>query len=115
MRIIRGAINLKKNSKKEIKHCTEKLMNEIVKKEKLKERDIYSIIISVTKDITKKNPCTIVRKMGFVNTALMGVQEMQIEKSMPLTIRFLIHSRGKDSTKFYYLKDTAKLRGESEK
>lgn len=110
MRVIRGAINIKKNTEVEIEKNTKKLMNKIIKNEKIEEKDIYSIIASVTKDITKMNPCTVIRYMGFDKTALMGVQEMHIEKSLPFTIRILIHAEGKNNTKFYYLKDTKQLR-----
>ena len=112
MRVIRGAINIENNKTILIKKATEQLINKIVNNEELEEKQFFSIIVSVTKDITKLNPCTVIRKMGYTDTALMGVQEMDIENSLPLTIRILIHAEGSNSTKFYYLRDTKKLRSQ---
>jgi len=85
-------------------------MTKIIKQENIKEPEIHSIIVSATSDITELNPCTVIRKMGFENTALMGVQEMDIEDGLPFTIRLLIHAEGENNTKFYYLRDANKLR-----
>lgn len=41
---------------------------------------------------------------------MLCVQEMFVENSMPLTIRFIIQCRGEDETKFFYLNDTKQLR-----
>lgn len=54
MLLIRAAINIKENSIKEIENGTLKLISHIEKELNLKEKDIIFLIVSATKDITKK-------------------------------------------------------------
>lgn len=111
MRIIRGAINIPENNEKSIEKGTEELLNHIIKKSKLSKTDIHFFIVSATKDITKIYPCEIIRKnFKYKSVPLLCVQEMHVEGSLPLTIRFLIIAAGNDSHEFYYLRDTSELR-----
>ena len=110
MGVIRGAINLKENSVEEIERATFLLFDTIKERYNLKEEDIIMFIISATNDITKKYPCAVIRKSGFENLPLLCVQEMYVENSMPLVIRFLIQCKDNVDSGFVYLGETDKLR-----
>jgi len=110
MYAIRGAINCTGNTAAAIDEAAAELFSLIMKDRGLKESSIISIIISATPDLTAKYPCETIRKLGLCNTALLCVTEMNIDNSIPFTIRMLFHCRGKGATQFYYLRDTSSLR-----
>lgn len=110
MYAIRGATNCYENTSESIDAAVIDLFHEITSHTGINEKDIISIIISATPDITAKYPCETIRKMGFENTALLCVAEMAIDNSMPFTIRLLIHCHGNRATEFFYCRDTAQLR-----
>ena len=110
MYALRGAINCSENSVTAIDSAVHELFTDIISSTGITEKDIVSIIVSATSDITAKYPCETIRKMGFENTALLCVAEMAIDNSLPLTIRVLVHCHGAGTTKFYYCRDTVQLR-----
>ena len=110
MYAIRGAINCTGNTAAAIDEAAAALFSHIMNDLDLKESSIVSIIISATPDLTAKYPCETIRKLGFNNTALLCVTEMEIDNAIPFTIRMLFHCRGKGVTRFYYLRDTLSLR-----
>lgn len=110
MYAIRGAVNCHENTSGAIDSAVIELFTEIQTNSGISEKDVISIIVSATKDITAKYPCETIRKMGYENTALLCVSEMDIDNSLPLTVRVLIHCHGHGTTKFFYCRDTAQLR-----
>ncbi len=112
MKCIRGATTLKYNNEEEIILKSKELFEEIIKKNEIIE--FYSIIVSVTKDITAYNPVTIIREeFGLKDVAFMCFQEAEFEKSMPFTIRILINCEA-ENKKFVYLHDAKNLRKDLE-
>ncbi|MDR3248660.1 MAG: chorismate mutase [Treponema sp.] len=68
------------------------LYDQLLADNHLADRDIVSLVFSVTTDLDAKNPAAALRKSGRgADLALFCVQEAQALGSLPLTIRALIH------------------------
>ena len=53
--------------------------------------DLVSILFSATSDVRSRNPATSARQLGLTDVPLLGLQEMDIDGMLPLTIRVLMH------------------------
>ncbi|MBU5482825.1 chorismate mutase [Clostridium sp. MSJ-11] len=109
---IRGATTIKENTVEEIKVSSLELFKEIIEKNDVKLEDIVSIFISCTKDVTKDYPGKFIREhYNLSNVAIMHFNEMEVENSLPLCVRFLILVNGNsDNINYVYLKEAKKLR-----
>jgi len=91
---IRVATTIKKNSSLEIEEETVKLFKKVFQDNQLKNHELVSVILTLTKDITKLNPAKVLRERLSLNSvALICMQEAHIEGSLALCIRALIHVR----------------------
>lgn len=109
---LRGATSIKIDSEDEIINKTVELWNQI--KENNHFDNIYSIIISVTPDIKKINPATVLReKFSLNNVALMCLQEASFENSLQKIIRILVFCNSKTNN-FVYLHNAKILRKDLE-
>ncbi|MEW9093856.1 MAG: chorismate mutase [Clostridiaceae bacterium] len=109
---IRGATTVKENTVEEIKISSLELFKEIIKKNDIKLEQIVSIFISCTKDVTKDYPGKFIREhYDLSNVAIMHFNEMEVENSLSLCIRFLILVDGsRNNINYVYLKEAKKLR-----
>lgn len=82
------------NNPMEITQYVCQMCNEIFTKNNLTQSDIVSIQFTVTKDITKINPATALRKgnckIDISNVALFCSQEPEIEGSLEYVIRVMV-------------------------
>jgi chorismate mutase len=90
IRAVRGAVGVERNDAQEIYSGAHRLVREILSINKIEEKHIVSIMFSVTKDLTKGNPATGLRSVGFVDTPLFCVQEADIEGTEPGILRVLV-------------------------
>lgn len=68
------------------------MYNDLLNSNKLDEKDIVSVMFSVTDDIDTINPCTALRKNGRAGElALFSAKEPKIQNSLERTIRVIIH------------------------
>ena len=68
------------------------MYNELLQKNKIDEKDIVSVIFSVTADLDAVNPCTALRKEGRAGSlALFSAQEPLCKNSLERTVRVIIH------------------------
>lgn len=88
---IRGAITVDRNERPEILSKTRLLLSTIIEKNSLKLNDIVSIILTGTKDITAVYPAVAARELGMTDIPLICIQEMNIDNSLPLCIRVMMH------------------------
>ncbi|MGM0602787.1 MAG: chorismate mutase [Bacillota bacterium] len=95
MYAIRGAVDVKNNTEEDILKASARLFKEIIEKNNLSENDLVSIISSATADLNKAYPGKALRQLGYTNTPILCLQEMQVEGSSRKMIRFLIHADGK--------------------
>jgi chorismate mutase len=89
---LRGASQCE-NTEKDIGEQIALLYDELLSANKLDEKDIVSVIFSVTKDIDAANPCSVLRKSGRAagDMALFSVQEPDSRSSIERIIRVIIH------------------------
>ncbi len=110
LKAIRGAVCCENNADS-ISNSVISLYSEILKENKIEEKDIVSIQFTVTDDINAKNPASALRANGFAQRIpLFCSAEANFLDSMPKCIRILIHCYSRKKTKHIYLGDAKKLR-----
>lgn len=112
-RAVRGAITVSENTADEIINETRLLLDEVAKRNQIVEDDIVSVIFTVTKDLNAAFPAVAARRIGWTNTPLMCMNEIDVPGSLEKCIRVLIHintDKGKDQIKHVYLKGASILR-----
>ena len=88
---LRGAVQVL-NEENDILKQIAALYDTILLENKLDEADIVSLIFSVTKDISAKNPAQALRQSGrALQTALFSAVEPDIAPAHPRMIRVLAH------------------------
>jgi chorismate mutase len=113
VRGIRGAITVPKNARGEIISSTETLLREMIGLNKVKVRDIASVIFSVTRDLNAEFPANAARKLGWKATPLLCTYEVDVPASLKRCVRVLMHvnsAKDQSSIKHVYLRDARKLR-----
>ncbi|MEY3331745.1 MAG: chorismate mutase [Cuspidothrix sp.] len=113
MRAIRGATTVAENSVEAIRDSVTELLDELEQRNKLQPDDMISVTFSVTKDLDAIFPAAIARSRPLWDSvAMLDVQQMHVEGSLPRCIRFLIHAYLPSSTAVHhiYLRQAAKLR-----
>lgn len=108
---IRGAVFLDANTESEIKAKAGALYKAVLEQNGISEEDIISLTISLTDDITRKNPASCLREAGLAcSVPLFCVQEARIDSGAPMCMRFLVLC-GKDiKTHHVYLDEAQRLR-----
>ncbi len=92
VRAIRGATTVSENTVEAIREAVTELLDELESRNDLDPENIISVTFSVTRDIDVIFPAAIARsRPGWDNVALLDVQQMHVEGSLPRCIRFLIH------------------------
>ncbi len=94
-RAVRGAIQVSRNERRAIHEAALRLIDELLKKNQVRGRDIISILFSLTTDLDAGNPATGLREGGFLETPLFCVQEAKVEGGMERVIRALVTFEGK--------------------
>jgi chorismate mutase len=110
---IRGAITVEANTEKDILESTTELLQTIMDRNTLEEKDILSIYFTGTKDLTKVYPAVAARDMGLTTCSLLCAQEMDIEGSLKMCIRVLLHvesERLQSEASHVYLRKAKSLR-----
>ena len=90
LRAVRGAVGVRRNSEEAIHSGAKRLLQAVLTQNRITEVQIVSVLFSLTKDLTKGNPATGVRSLGFTETPLFCLQEADIEGSLPGIIRVLV-------------------------
>ncbi len=113
VRAIRGATTVENNDAVEMLRETEKLLVEIINKNKLKKEDIISIIFTVTNDLNATFPAIAARNLGWTSVALMCTNEIPVPGSLEKCIRVLLHfntNKTNDEIRHIYLNNAKVLR-----
>lgn len=88
---LRGAVQCLNNTQ-DICEQIALMYNELLSLNKLDEKDIVSIIFSVTDDLDAINPCTALRKSGMAgDLALFSAREPETQNSLERAVRVLVH------------------------
>jgi len=113
VRAFRGATQLSVDSKAEMREAVVELLQEVLKANSISFDDLISILFTATPDLQSDFPAAGVRELGLVDLPLICAQELDVNGSLPRTIRLLIHAnssltRGEVTHK--YLRGAAVLR-----
>ena len=110
---IRGAITVENNTQEDIKSATLELLTEMIKKNNIAKENISHAIFTLTPDLNAEFPAKFARlNFGWDNIAMMCFHELDVPNSLPKCLRILIVINTDESfePKFFYMKDSAKLR-----
>jgi chorismate mutase len=91
VRAIRGATQVDVDEKEHVLAVTRELVAELLEGNKLVPDDVISIVFSATRDISSVAPALAARQLGLHEPALLCLQEMHVEGSMPRLVRLLAH------------------------
>lgn len=90
IKAVRGATCVKKDRPDLIIENTVSLIQLLVSKNKIEEKDIVSIMFTLTKDLKSYNPAAALRTIGFENVPLFCSQEAYVKGSLKKVIRVII-------------------------
>ena len=110
---IRGATTVVENDADMILAATRELLQAIIAANGVQEKDVASVLFTVTTDLDAVYPAVAARQLGWTHTALMCAQEMDVRGSLPRCIRVLVHwntEREIDEIQHVYLHDACRLR-----
>lgn len=113
IRGIRGATTAKANTPEAIRAATRELLEALVAANDLQADDVASVIFSTTPDLTAEVPARAARELGWVETGIMCLAEMDADGGLPRCIRVLVHwntERRPDQIRHVYLHAAAALR-----
>jgi chorismate mutase len=113
IRGIRGATVAAANTPEAIRAATRELLEALASANDLQPDDLASVIFSTTPDLTAEVPARAARELGWVETGIMCLAEMQAEGGLRRCIRVLLHwntERRPDQIRHVYLHAAASLR-----
>ena len=113
IRGLRGATTVDNNSDREILAATRELLEVMLSRNSISEKDISSIIFSMTQDLDAVFPAKAAREMGLTDVALFCTQEIAVVGSLGRCIRILMHidtTKAQDELHHVYLNDAVSLR-----
>jgi chorismate mutase len=91
MRAVRGATMLIENSADEMKSATKELLLEMMKRNNIDNKDLVSIILTATPDLTCAFPAAAARDLGMGDVPLLCSVEMNVEGAPQRVVRVLMH------------------------
>lgn len=109
---LRGATTCESNSREEIVRATSELLEGMIEKNEISENDILFILFTATADLTKGFPAEAVRNLGLRGVPAICARELEVEDSLPRTIRILMvfyTSKPREDLKHVYLKGATSL------
>jgi len=112
MQALRGAVQLQEDTPAAVKDAAYRLMDQLVRENRLDASEVVSVFFSQTSDLKSYNPATASREGGFTDFTYFCLQELEIDGAMPRMIRVLLHicTRDTRSLKPVYLDGAEKLR-----
>jgi chorismate mutase len=113
MRGVRGAITVDEDSAEAIWQGTRELLVALIEANGIEEEYVASVIFTTTPDLTAAFPAKAARDMGWTQTALMGMQEMDVPNGLKQCIRVLIHwntDKRQDELQHVFLRGAVALR-----
>src|SRR5215831_16103456 len=91
VRGIRGATVAEADTAEAIRAATRELLEALIAANALGADDLASVIFTTTPDLTAEAPARAARELGWQETALMCMAEMDAAGGLPRCIRVLIH------------------------
>jgi chorismate mutase len=91
VRAIRGATQVDVDEREHVLAVTRDLVAEVMLGNQLEPGDVISIVFSATKDIRSVAPAVAARQLGLNDPALLCLQEMHVQGSLPRVVRLIAH------------------------
>jgi len=113
MRGVRGAITVDDDSAEAIWEAARELLQALIEANGIEEEHVASVIFTTSPDLTAAYPAKAARDLGWTQTALMGMQEMDVPGGLQRCIRVLIHwntTKGIDELQHIFLRGAVVLR-----
>ena len=110
---VRGATTCGENTREAILEATRELLGQIIRFNDMRPDDVASIFFTTTADLNAEYPALAARQLGWLETALMCGQEMQVPGSLKMVIRVLVHwntTKRLDEIQHVYIRDAVSLR-----
>lgn len=115
VRGVRGATTSDSNSREDILLAAHDLITGIIEANEIMVDDVASILFSTTADLNAEFPAVAARNLGFTNTALECLVEMNVPGSLARCIRVLMHvnsDKQQKEIRHIYLKNAKSLRAD---
>ena len=87
---MRGATTVGENSERAIIAATQTLLERMVSANSIATENIASVIFTTTPDLDAAYPARAARDLGWTDTPLLGMQEIDVPDSLPRCVRVLI-------------------------
>lgn len=113
IRGVRGATTVTENKKEAIIEATKELLLAIQKENDLAIEDIASVLFSSTEGLDAEFPAVAARGLGWEDTPLLCMREIDVPGSLRNCIRVLLHvntDKKPAEIKHIYLKEAKSLR-----
>lgn len=113
VRGIRGAVTVTENTPEAIREATKSLLSLIASENGISDKDIVSIIFTVTPDLNAAFPAEAARELGWNFVPLLCATEIPVPGSLEKCIRVLVHaymSCSQEEVRHIYLGEAIKLR-----
>jgi chorismate mutase len=113
VRGLRGATTVTVNSREEIILATKELLLKLREDNDFKVEDVASALFSTTKGLNAEFPAVAAREIGWNDTALLCMREIEVPGSLSNCIRVLIHlntNKKQNEIKNVYLREAVNLR-----
>lgn len=90
VRAIRGATCITSDNATEVDEATIEMVREMLDRNHVRHEDLVSVLFTCTPDIHSRFPAASARELGLGDVPLICALELDIEGSLPLTIRAMI-------------------------
>lgn len=90
VRAIRGATCISADVASEVDEATIEMVREMLERNHVQHEDLVSVLFTCTRDIHSRFPAASARELGLGDVPLICALELDIEGSLPLTIRAMI-------------------------
>ena len=91
IRGVRGATVARENTREAILTATREMLERLVEANEMQAEDIASAFFSTTRDLNADYPAIAARQIGWTDTALMCMHEMDVPRGLPMCIRVMVH------------------------
>lgn len=110
---VRGATTVEENSSQAILRGTRQLLALMVRENGIEPEDVCSVFFSTTHDLDAEFPALAARQLGWLDSALICTNELDVPGSLRKCVRILIHwntEKRLDEIVHVYIRDAARLR-----
>lgn len=91
VRGVRGATVAQANTREAIIEATREMLTKLVEANDIHVEDIASAFFSTTRDLNADYPAIAARQLGWADTALMCMHEMDVSHGLAHCVRVLVH------------------------